>query len=454
MPSYRPPRQDAERLRLERERVAAERGRAAERKMREQRPRVRRGERPPWQDDLGSDALESDAKFSDAVRSDAADGDRSRWTVDVHSHVYLPRYIQMLRDRGSVPRIQTIDGQDRLLILPDEDKGTSTGARARAMPLSHLASSHPPTLRPTCSAAKGRPIGDEYWSLDRKLAFMDTHHIGASVLSTANPWLDFVGDRREAVELSAALNDDMQAACAASAGRLYGFGVLPLGVADGAGDACAAELKRLAAMRHMRGVIIGTRALDDPAKDPMWRAAEESGLTVFVHPHYGLGSAAEMGTDYGHSMLLALGFPFDTSAAIARLVLSGVLDRFPKLKILAAHSGGTLPYLAGRLDSCVMHDAHMAHRLKRKPSEYLRELYYDAISYHRPTLDAVAAFAGADRLMFGTDHPFFSPLEGKDDAATRWASVDLNYAAMDHLDAATRDGVRYANARRILNLYE
>ena len=101
-----------------------------------------------------------------------------------------------------------------------------------------------------------------------------------------------------------------------------------------------------------------------------------------------------------------------------------------------------------------MHDAHMAHRLKRKPSEYLRELYYDAISYHRPTLDAVAAFAGADRLMFGTDHPFFSPLEGKDDAATRWASVDLNYAAMDHLDAATRDGVRYANARRILNLYE
>ena len=87
-------------------------------------------------------------------------------------------------------------------------------------------------------------------------------------------------------------------------------------------------------------------------------------------------------------------------------------------------------------------------------TEYLRELYYDAISYHRPTLDAVAAFAGADRLMFGTDHPFFSPLEGKDDAATRWASVDLNYAAMDHRDAATRDGVRYANARRILNLYE
>jgi hypothetical protein len=160
MPSYRPPRQDAERLRLERERVAAERGRAAERKMREQRPRVRRGERPPWQDDLGSDALESDAKFSDAVRSDAADGDRSRWTVDVHSHVYLPRYIQMLRDRGSVPRIQTIDGQDRLLILPDEDKGTSTGARARAMPLSHLASSILPSSYPAPDALRSQGPAD------------------------------------------------------------------------------------------------------------------------------------------------------------------------------------------------------------------------------------------------------------------------------------------------------
>ena len=95
----------------------------------------------------------------------------------------------------------------------------------------------------------------------------------------------------------------------------------------------------------------------------------------------------------------------------------------------------------------------MAHRLKRKPTEYLRELYYAAIAYRGPpsTPRRLRRRRPAD---VRTDHRFFSPLEGKDDAATRWASVDLNYAAMDHLDAATRDGVRYANARRILNLYE
>ena len=151
-------------------------------------------ERPPWQDD-GLDALESGQVLRRRAL-DAADGDRSRWTVDVPPRL-PPRYIQMLRDRGSSAASRRSAG--RTAAHHDEDKGTSTGARARAAALHTPCTS---TLLP-CTyplRSKGRPIGDEYWSLDRKLAFMDTHHIGASVLSTANPWLDFVGDRREAVE--------------------------------------------------------------------------------------------------------------------------------------------------------------------------------------------------------------------------------------------------------------
>ena len=72
---------------------------------------------------------------------------------------------------------------------------------------------------------------------------------------------------------------------------------------------------------------------------------------IFVHPHYGLGNEA-LG-DYGHAMPLALGFPFETTASIARLILSGVFDRFPELRLMAAHAGGVLPYLASRLDACV-----------------------------------------------------------------------------------------------------
>ena len=211
---------------------------------------------------LGSDALESDAKFSDAVRSDAADGDRSRWTVDVHSHVYLPRYIQMLRDRGSVPRIQAIGGQDRLLILPDEDKSTSTVARARAcrltpciLPLlpAHLLRSQRPAdwrrvLEPRSEArVHGHPPHRRVGALDGKPV----------ARLCRRPARGGRAQRRA--------QRRMRAACAASAGRLYGFGVLPLGVADGAGDACGGA-EAAGGDAPMRGVIIGTRALDDPAR--------------------------------------------------------------------------------------------------------------------------------------------------------------------------------------------
>merc|ERR1712046_251462 len=108
---------------------------------------------------------------------------------------------------------------------------------------------------------------------------------------------------------------------------------------------------------------------------------------------------------------------------------------------------------AGRLDSCVALDHHIAKNLPQKPSDYLKMFYYDAIAYHTPSLQAVGDFAGWDRLMFGTDHPFFSPLEGKEDPATRWASVDKNYKAMQGLASAERSRmIACDNAYRILGI--
>ncbi len=156
---------------------------------------------------------------------------------------------------------------------------------------------------------------------------------------------------------------------------------------------------------------------------------------------------------FGHSLFLAMGFPFETSAAVARLILSGVLDKYPDLKLLLAHrwnkaapiffvsyiffknlfSGGTLPFLSGRLDSCVEGEpgtsgiyliffyvlhSHwyifegLQNKLKLKPSEYLKKLYYDAVIYHTPAMKMVHELVGCDTMMFGTDHPFFPPSQG------------------------------------------
>ncbi len=343
--------------------------------------------------------------------------------IDVHTHVYPERYVQLLRARGAVPRIVTRGGMDRMLILPGEDTDGSTAA--------------------------GRPIGSEYWDRDRKLAFMDRHGTAVSVVSPANPWLDFL-DADEAGPVATSINEGMEELAASSGGRLYGMGLLPRDPA-----LAAAELGRLASLPHLRGAAIGTTGagsgLDDPAMDAVWAAAEATGQMIFVHPHYGLGNEHMRG--YGHGMALALGFPFETTTAVTRLILGGTFDRFPGLKLMVAHSGGALPYLAGRLDACV--GGHREHPvpLKQRPSDYLRMMYFDAISYQVPTLELLISLVGVERIMFGTDHPFFPPVVPNADLdTTEWHSPVAHRPILAALGAETETAILSGNALSVFGL--
>ena len=342
--------------------------------------------------------------------------------IDVHSHIYPGRYVALLRARGTVPRIIRRDGQDRMLILPGEDVDDSTSA--------------------------GRPIGSEYWDVARKVAFMDRHGIAVSVVSPANPWLDFLPD---AGLVATEINEDMQALCATSQGRVYGLGLLPMRDPQEA----AGELGRIAGMAHLRGAIIGTsgggQGLDDPALDPVWASAEREGLMIFVHPHYGLGNEALTG--YGHAMPLALGFPFETTAAVARLILGGTFDRFPGLRLMVAHAGGVLPYLASRLDACVAGDRHSPVRLRHEPSAYLRHLFFDAIGYQTATLSLLVSLVGAERIMFGTDHPFFPPhVENSELDGAEWHSPAKHRAVLRTFPPEVETAMLRGNAMAALGV--
>ena len=146
--------------------------------------------------------------------------------------------------------------------------------------------------------------------------------------------------------------------------------------------------------------------------------------------------------------------------------MAGTLDKFPDLRLLLAHSGGTIPFLAGRLDSCVAHDPTVRDRLKHEPSWYLKKLYYDGVGYHAPALQLARTLVGADRIMFGypplrgrwvdsrTDNPFFPPLSG-DPEETEWESVRTNVTAAEETftDEAELAGVMGQNAIRILDLH-
>ena len=237
---------------------------------------------------------------------------------------------------------------------------------------------------------------------------MDAHEIDISVISLANPWLDWL-PASEAAATAKIVNDDVESMCAAHEGRLYSFGTLPL---SASADEVVQEIERLTTLKHCRGIVMGTSGLgsglDDPALDPIYAALEKHAQLIFLHPHYGLPSAVygPRASEYGHVLPLAMGFPLETTIAVTRMLLSGVWDRFPKLNVLLAHSGGTLPFLAGRIESCIAHDAHLKKESKTQNRRDLwnilkTNIYLDAVVYSEVGLKAAIDASGADRLMFG-----------------------------------------------------
>lgn len=354
--------------------------------------------------------------------------------VDVHTHMYPPKYMQLLRSRNEIPYVKSFPDDpaagDRLVILPAED---------------------------TASTSRGRPIGPEYYDVDEKLKFMKKHQIDISVISLANPWLDWLPSHT-AADTARQVNDDVERMCREHEGKLFAFGTLPL---SAPADHVVEEIKRLASLPHHRGIVMGTSGLgsglDDPALDAIYGALEKHEQLIFLHPHYGLPTSVygPTASDYGHVLPLALGFPLETTIAITRMLLSGVFDRFPKLNVLIAHSGGTLPFLAGRIESCIAHDAHLHSQGKLKNRRDVwdvlkNNIYLDAVIYADTGLKAAIDASGADRLMFGTDHPFFPPLG---DGDNEWLSVKLNSQAVQSaVDAKTAEAVMGGNAVRILRL--
>jgi len=291
----------------------------------------------------------------------------------------------------------------------------------------------------------------------------------------------------EAQTLARQLNEDLESYCATSPlvpsarglKRLYGFGILPL-VEGAPTESLPEEVSRLATKYpHIRGVIMGTRGiglgLDDPALEPLWAALAESDLVIFLHPHYGVGGDAWGPRDNGQVLPLALGFPFETTTAITRLILAGVLDRHPDLCILLAHSGGALPQLSSRIASVIAHDPAVAGRLAHDARWYLGRLWFDALVYGAAELDFVSEAIGrashyeherggvtvtaegrgrnhgASRMLFGTDHPFF-PTLGK---SGRWDGVVENLKAIEGVERWNEEdkaGVKGGNALKLFGL--
>jgi len=171
-------------------------------------------------------------------------------------------------------------------------------------------------------------------------------------------------------------------------------------------DACVAELDRAVTQLGLRGALlfsnINGTALSDPSFWPLYARTEELGVPLFVHPI----TPVNIDAMQRHRLVPVVGFLFDTSLAALELVYAGVMERFPKLRIVLGNLGGTIPYIAGRADLAYTLYPELQGTLKEMPSTYLRRMYFETAGM--PDVEAVMLairFAGADHVLLGTDYP-------------------------------------------------
>lgn len=218
------------------------------------------------------------------------------------------------------------------------------------------------------------------------------------------------------------------------------MGALPVGSLE----AAVTVADEIAATETLYGLVVGTRicgnTFDDPELNPLWSVLERARTPIFVHPHH--TAAAEDLEGFGHAFPVGIGFPFETTIALSRLVYGGVLQQFPNLQFIASHGGGTIPFLAGRLDAAWKSDPSVHERLPNLPSLDLAKLSYDAVLYHKGAMQATADLVGTGRMAFGTDHPF--------SVADPSSTID----ALSVFNEVEREAVLAETARSIFGLPE
>ncbi len=202
---------------------------------------------------------------------------------------------------------------------------------------------------------------------------------------------------------SRAQNEGLAASLAEASGRHTGLATVPL-----QSPAHAVEELRFAVRSlGLRGAMVDPNALGRPlgdhAFDPFWKAAADLAAPVILHPFL-LEAVERFGRHYLHNLV---GYPFETTLAAGSLILGGTLDRFPSLDIVLVHGGGFFPYHIGRFDRGHTTRPEARSDGASSPSSYLRRFHYDTLVQFTPALTYLVAVAGADRVLLGSDHPFW-----------------------------------------------
>src|ERR1700730_53693 len=247
-----------------------------------------------------------------------------------------------------------------------------------------------------------RSIDDRSWEPERRIKDMDAEGVDIQVLSPVPVTFAYRFSAHAVLELSQYQNDEIAQAVRIAPERFIGLGTVPLQDPALASN----EVRRVITELGLAGVEIGTaiegKNLDDPALEPFWQTCEHVGAAIFVHPAAVL--APERTSKY--RMLYSVGYTTETGIAAAAIVMSGLLDRHPGLRICFAHGGGIFPWLLPMLAQTRNVFEDIKAGTARKPSETAKMLTYDTLTYDINNLGLLIERVGTGRLVMGSDYPF------------------------------------------------
>jgi len=329
-----------------------------------------------------------------ANRREVMIGGRRAFAVDVHTHVIIPEALEIAK--------------------------AYTGSQQ---------------IRNQLASAVG-PNYDVH-NADYRLARMDREGIDVQAVS-ANPWW-YWAERSLAREIVQATNEQIAKLCAAHPDRFVGFAAVALQHPDLAAEQLEEAMKNLGLRGCAISGSVNGEELSAPKFHPFWAKAEQLGAFVFIHPQ-GFREGARRFRGNGN-LGNSLGSPMATAVALSHLIQDGTLDRFPELNVCGAHGGGFLPASAGRQDQCQNVFRENCKPLKKKPSEYIRQIYFDTVVFTGEALRHLVATVGAGQVVVGTDYQ------------SEW-----NRNAVDHilstpaLSDADRRAILGGNAARLLRI--
>ncbi|WP_164551658.1 amidohydrolase family protein [Streptomyces sp. WAC 01529] len=327
-------------------------------------------------------------------------------TVDVHAHVLLPEV-------------------DALV-------GALAGsADARALDARRNG--------PAALAVNGRMVRERVplmTEVPARLAAMDRQGVDVQLVSPSPSHYHYWSDGETAEKVYRLANEATAAHCSAAPDRLRGLGLVPLQHPEHTSRALDHALAQ-----GLAGVEISSHApgreLSDPAYERFWSRAEETGAIVFLHP---FGCTLDERLDQWY-LSNSVGQPVENAVALCHLILSGVLDRHPGLKLIAAHGGGYLPTHMGRCDHAWTSRADARAGCARLPSSYLTRLHFDSLVHDPYALRELIRVAGAGRVLLGSDFPFDM---GSDDPVGALRAAGLSDADFH--------AIRAGNAAALLDL--